>query len=446
MAKDNSYSTTDYIFLGLLRDKGRQTYWFRKRRLTEPNKGKVIKVMCERCTKLKDAKKFRDDVIKEQEAIEKNRAEEAQPSRDGARATLKDLFAKWCDTLKAELRPSTYRDLEALCKPVQRKKAAFKKDEAPTYQEGLYVRAFSARKRNYPGEVTYDDIETLLKTTWGEQKGRTLLKHYYNLRRFFAWCIKQRVIKENPAASFEPPNRWYRDIAHAAKETGQLMTVNNARRFLAACRGQYVAACKQNAASGVNRGAGQLWRQGFTPPPYLYTVVLTGFLSGLRLGNILGMRWRHINLAAGTLTFEAHETKHDEKLEVPLHEELWKHFRDLLNARTANGTKPTPHPDDLVLGVKIGEIKNGFKGALRRAGLFEQEKPFRCHDMRHSFRTWLHNHKEGDAAERLLGHKIAGSDVVQRYIHLTMDDLRNAVNQIPCLGAQEEHPTEVSQS
>jgi integrase len=78
-------------------------------------------------------------------------------------------------------------------------------------------------------------------------------------------------------------------------------------------------------------------------------------------------------------------------------------------------------------------MNKAFKSALRRAGLYDKNRPFRAHDMRHSFRTWLAQAKAGDAAESLLGHKLSGNDVTRRYVHYTLDDLRAEINKLPSL-------------
>ncbi len=223
----------------------------------------------------------------------------------------------------------------------------------------------------------------------------------------------------------------------AARYTGQVLTIDEARRLLLACREKYVVTCAETSASHPRREAGQEWHQEFAPRQHILTVILVGFLSGLRLGNILGLRWRHLDLGEGVLRIPATEMKNDDDLEVPLHNELWGHLRELLARAKKKNKGCAPHPDDLVIGVKVAEVTKSFRSALRRANLWNKDRPFRAHDMRHSFRTWLAQVKAGDAAEQLLGHKLSGNDVVRRYIHFTLDDLRHELNKLPCLRAPE---------
>ncbi len=433
----NAEFTRDFIFYSPFERRERGAWMFKKR---DRETGKVIKVTCTHCRCRADALAFRKARIDEQLLAE---LQGPETTLDGER-TLKELFAQWIETLKSELRPSTFSDIKTLCVPVQVKRGKPVKGEEPTYHEGLYVRSLNALGCVRPQDVGYEHIERLLKVEWASLKGRTLLRHFFYLRRFFNWCVKRKVIKDNPAAAFEIPDRWRKDVQKAAKNTGQVMIVEDARRFLSACKEKFAIECTETSASHPRREAGQKWVQECSPRAYLSTMVLTGFLSGLRLGNILGLRWKHIDLTDGVLRIPAAEMKNDEDLEVPIHDELWAHFRELL-AKATKKRGHAPQPEDFVLGCKVVEMKKAFNGALCRSNLWDKKKPFRAHDMRHSFRTWLAQAKAGDAAETLLGHKLSGNDVTRRYIHYTLDDLRQEVNKIPRLGVQEEEQAQEAQ-
>ena len=417
--------TRDFIFRAVFFNRTRRVWRFKKRCMADSH---IVEVTCIGARTRAEANEHRKGAIAEQRLAE---LKHTAPSPDDDNRTFAELLAEWCDVLASEHRASTHRDFEKLCKPVSAKRAAFKKGEAPKFQDGLYVRTFSEMGRTFPKDVTFADLERLLKITWSHLSGRTLVKHYYNLRAFFEWCLNRQALAKNPIAPFKIPKKWRKDMQRAAKNTGQILEYDEARRLLIACREKFSITLRETA--GTHRALGREWQQAISPPAHLYSIVLTAFLSGLRLGNITGMKWHNLNLADGMFHFPAAAMKNDEPLDVPMHEELREHFRAVLAERT-NELGHAPSPDAFVLGVRLFELRFAFTSALIRAGLYNRERPFRLHDCRHSFSTWLHREKEADAAEYLLGHKLNSNDVTRRYVHLTEEDLRAAVNKLPVLG------------
>jgi integrase len=141
--------------------------------------------------------------------------------------------------------------------------------------------------------------------------------------------------------------------------------------------------------------------------PYLYLVVVLAISTGMRHGEIITLRRRHVDVRRGRITLE--ETKNDEPRTVPLtgiaHSLLRKYLRvpridtDLLFPGT-NPAKPV-------------DLRKSWDNALRKAHISD----FRFHDLRHTAASYLalSGASIKDIAT-ILGHKSLA--MANRYTHL----------------------------
>ncbi len=91
----------------------------------------------------------------------------------------------------------------------------------------------------------------------------------------------------------------------------------------------------------------------------------------MRKSEILNLRWQEVDLENRKITVV--NTKNNEKRVIPINQTLYKELSVL----------QTNSDSDYVLlgknGLPVGDIKKGFLGALKRAGIVD----FRFHDLRH---------------------------------------------------------------
>jgi len=134
--------------------------------------------------------------------------------------------------------------------------------------------------------------------------------------------------------------------------------------------------------------------------------------TGLRLGEMLKLRWNNVHFDRRWLTVEGREAKSRQTRHVPLNDEAM----GLLNRwrQQTNG------------GRRIFEIGTGFRTAwpklLRRANITN----FRWHDMRHHFASRLVQLGVPlNTVRDLLGHSSVAMSL--RYAHLAPDQRREAV-------------------
>ncbi len=148
--------------------------------------------------------------------------------------------------------------------------------------------------------------------------------------------------------------------------------------------------------------------------PELNVIVLIAVITGARRGEIMGLRWRHVDISRGRLILE--DTKNGENRSVPL-------VGPALRALT-NWGKVRPLDSNELVFPGRGErnksnpldFEKAWHEVLGRAGVTN----FRFHDLRHTAASYLAMNGAGlREIGDILGHKTLA--MVQRYSHLCDD-------------------------
>ncbi len=145
-----------------------------------------------------------------------------------------------------------------------------------------------------------------------------------------------------------------------------------------------------------------------SPSELLYICVILAISTGMRQGEVMGLRWSDVNLKDCYLIL--HETKNGERRRVPLaghalellqqHSKVRRLNTDLLFAGS-NPSSPI-------------ELRKPWNNALRQAEIND----FRWHDLRHCTASYLAmNGASLTEIAEVLGHKTL--QMVKRYAHLS---------------------------
>jgi integrase len=210
---------------------------------------------------------------------------------------------------------------------------------------------------------------------------RTVNKYLTVLHGIFVWAQRSYKLPANPVANVERrPNRKRGNIDVFSRE-----------EVLALVR---AAASEQDG-----------------------TIYLTAAFTGLRLGELLALRWRDVDFANSAIHVRQSFTngrvdtpKSDQERTVPMADEVAKALAKL------NKRKNHTTDDDLVFcGAQGGhlaghKLRDRYKAALRKAGLRE----LRFHDLRHTFGS--HAIRTADSREVMewMGHQDLAT--TQRYL------------------------------
>lgn len=151
-----------------------------------------------------------------------------------------------------------------------------------------------------------------------------------------------------------------------------------------------------------------------TAAPHLRPMLLVAVGTGMRLEEMLSLRWMQVSLPRREITLT--ETKTDTPRVVPMSAQIV----GTVSALPRHIKEPWVfwHGD----GQRYTTIKTAFNAACRRAKI----KDFRFHDLRHTFASWaVQDGMDLYPLSRILGHKTM--QMTARYSHLRTADLHDAV-------------------
>lgn len=168
--------------------------------------------------------------------------------------------------------------------------------------------------------------------------------------------------------------------------------------------------------------------------PLLQDLVAFALNTGLRQGELVGLRWRDIATRTKTMTVRTSRPygkdgppKGGKSRDIPLNDDAWQ----AIQARRASSflrdgpvfcTEDGKHLDKMML-------RTPWRRAVKASGL----RWFTMHDLRHTFASHLVQKNISLAkVQKLLGH--ASITTTMRYAHLAPDDLRESVDALNSFG------------
>jgi len=145
---------------------------------------------------------------------------------------------------------------------------------------------------------------------------------------------------------------------------------------------------------------------------FLFVIVTLALSTGMRKGEILGMKWENVDLNKKRITLV--ETKNGETRVVPLVGKAYELIRDLyLNIKPLSNDRVFPSTNT---PTQFRSIRTAWETALKKCEI----ENFRFHDLRHSTASYLAMSGATllEIAD-ILGHKTL--QMVKRYSHLSED-------------------------
>ena len=151
----------------------------------------------------------------------------------------------------------------------------------------------------------------------------------------------------------------------------------------------------------------------------LSPVIRFALNTGMRRGEILGLRWSDINFDSGVITIPATRSKGRKERHIPLNSMSLEVLRGMPTRSINRGA--------LVFANSKGNIwdrlKKHWEIARKKAGLDD----FRFHDLRHTFASRLvMRGVDLTSIQKLLGHQ--DYETTLRYAHLSPNRLKEAVS------------------
>ncbi len=240
-------------------------------------------------------------------------------------------------------------------------------------------------KGEYLTDISPKMVEDYKIRRFGIAQPTTINRELCTVKNMFRKAMDWEYLRDNPARTvkrFRTPQGTLRFLSK--KEAGCLLDACNKTRY-----------------------------------PYLYPAVAIALHTGMRIGEILRLRWEDVDFNEGRINVvsrkEGH-TKNYESRSVPLS----SFVKNVLQTLTRNLSSP------YVLcrqsGQKLDEIEYPWKVALKLSGIPHA----RFHDLRHTFASWLvMAGVDLRSVQELLGHKRI--EMTMRYAHLSPGHMRKAI-------------------
>lgn len=228
------------------------------------------------------------------------------------------------------------------------------------------------------------------KKQTGLRSDATINKFHVALGGLYTWCRKNRLLPR----AFQSPVRL---VEKRTEPRGRVRYLSEAERerLLAACR----------ASS---------W-------PRLFLLVLMAITTGARRGELLGLRWRDVDLDRGEAALN--DTKNGDRRTLVLLPQVIEELRCF-------APKDAEESGALVFRSRLRPsqpfaFKTAWYEAVDAAGI----KNFKFHDLRHTCASYMAQH--GASLLEItdtLGHRTL--KMVQRYSHLSTDSRRRLVSRV----------------
>lgn len=191
--------------------------------------------------------------------------------------------------------------------------------------------------------------------------------HLSLLRQFFRWGRRRHYCSKDPTEGLKK--------LKVPDPDPRILSPDEEEALLRACEEPYqvLAFGRRNRGSrkgGSSAPATEPWSQTKHPPEWLRPLSLAGLRTGLRLGNLIGLRWNWVVLkgpADSWIRIPAAESKARVAIVLPVHPDLYEVLVDL-ERRNREAEIPSP----LVFraaGLGATKVAHAFSRACKRAGL-----------------------------------------------------------------------------
>ncbi len=236
------------------------------------------------------------------------------------------------------------------------------------------------------GDVPMEDVTPEMLERWKGSltcSNRTTAKYLINLHGIFKRAMKVWGLPRNPVADVERPRSRVSDDldAFSPEEVWALVRA---------------AGSEQDAA-----------------------LFLTAAFTGLRMGELLALRWRDVDFSGQVVrvrrSYNIHggvgTPKSGKVRSVPLVPDVARALARLGEREDFIGDDELVFPNEFGRFMDASSLRDRYKGALARARL----RSLRLHDLRHTFGTLAVRRAEVQAVQAWMGH--ADIQTTMRYVH-----------------------------
>lgn len=161
-------------------------------------------------------------------------------------------------------------------------------------------------------------------------------------------------------------------------------------------------------------------------PKHLRDILVMGYYTGMRLGEILPLTWEKVDMKARVIRLEATDTKDREKRAIPICEALYHVLKAIPRSIDPSCRVFT------YMGHGLSDIHTGLRRACKAAGIVygrEAKDGFVFHDLRHTFNTNMRRAGVADSViMSITGHSTRA--MFDRYNTIDQGDKDHAISSL----------------
>jgi site-specific recombinase XerD len=263
---------------------------------------------------------------------------------------------------------------------------------ARTNKRGFYNEQYRLKQlTRYFGKINISDLrrshaERFKSELSHRRAPGTVNRLLGNLKHILSMAVDDELITTNPFVRVK--------LLHVPERHERILTKEEEERLLAAC-------------SQVHT-------------PLLRTGVVISLNTGMRKGEIYGLRWEQVNLADRSIHVRNGKTRGSAR-RIPMNEAVQELLSELCKVRKGDFVFPSPRKK----GERFRDPKVGFMKAVKLAKI----PHIRFHDLRHTFATRLvRSGVDIVTVQHLLGH--SNIMMTSRYAHSDADAKMDAVERL----------------
>ena len=230
----------------------------------------------------------------------------------------------------------------------------------------------------------------------------TQRKRFNQLKTFFRWCRKEKLLKENPLKQVEAPEK--------PDKLPKAITGEELKEVCEAVRDDYAA---KRIKGHVQQG-GLVWRI----PLFKFA-----YYTGMRGSEIARLRWEHIDFDKGLIYIR--EQKNRKEQTIPLNSKAREVLEDVERKDPDDYVFQSPSFDGKERNPKWfrENVSDAFREARKDAGLREE---LSLHSLRHGFCTAL---AEAGKSAVVIKEAARHADIStsMRYVHMANEQLKSDV-------------------
>jgi integrase len=321
-----------------------------------------------------------------------NYCKNGKRTKKSTKSKIKEEALKVLEQFKKELNSIDEKIIVSLLHFGEEYLTYCKNSRSKSYVERSIVPAFK-KLNTFIGDVPINQItacqvDKFITSIFNYSNSAAGL-YYRTLKAAFTKAVTWNYLKENPFCKIKSP-KVPKSFPDYISETELILILDNT--------------------------ATQLCRDIFT----------TAFYTGMRLGELLNMKWNWIDFSQNVITIKNSDefnTKNKRERIIPIHPKVNQILKRIISIGRLLQENYVFHR---YVGVKLNEdfISKQFKKAVRQAGL---KDGIHFHTLRHSFASVLVQRGVSlYAVKELLGHE--SIKTTQVYSHLHQDNLLKAIN------------------